>query len=294
MDPITMLVIGLVVGLVVGYIIGRFGKKIMQMLREALKKKQDKDKSDDEDAAALQDEEGDWDDPDKTEEMLQEFMNLEQNPGIDDNPEMEFNPIFDYLIKRQKELDRIEFLRKRAEEEGTTLEELNETAVAPGQRQNALATLISVGARVTPMFNAESAAAIAQKEARCRAKNIETYLTKTCEVDCATFKRDDKKRMGGKKVMSAYEKALSTQENRVDGVRAKVEITAAKHSRDQLREQLRLNPHLGGSQKFERRGAEKISMADLATIQDELENEAMDDDNEEEGDEDAEDEQLGA
>jgi len=289
-----MLVIGLVVGLVVGYIIGRFGKKIMQMLREALKKKQDKDKSDDEDAAALQDEEGDWDDPDKTEEMLQEFMNLEQNPGIDDNPEMEFNPIFDYLIKRQKELDRIEFLRKRAEEEGTTLEELNETAVAPGQRQNALATLISVGARVTPMFNAESAAAIAQKEARRRAKNIETYLTKTCEVDCATFKRDDKKRMGGKKVMSAYEKALSTQENRVDGVRAKVEITAAKHSRDQLREQLRLNPHLGGSQKFERRGAEKISMADLATIQDELENEAMDDDNEEEGDEDAEDEQLGA
>jgi len=289
-----MLVIGLVVGLVVGYIIGRFGKKIMQMLREALKKKQDKDKSDDEDAAALQDEEGDWDDPDKTEEMLQEFMNLEQNPGIDDNPEMEFNPIFDYLIRRQKELDRIEFLRKRAEEEGTTLEELNETAVAPGQRQNALATLISVGARVTPMFNAESAAAIAQKEARRRAKNIETYLTKTCEVDCATFKRDDKKRMGGKKVMSAYEKALSTQENRVDGVRAKVEITAAKHSRDQLREQLRLNPHLGGSQKFERRGAEKISMADLATIQDELENEAMDDDNEEEGDEDAEDEQLGA
>jgi len=266
----------------------------MQMLREALKKNQDKDKSDDEDAAALQDEEGDWDDPDKTEEMLQEFMNLEQNPGIDDNPEMEFNPIFDYLIKRQKELDRIEFLRKRAEEEGTTLEELNETAVAPGQRQNALATLISVGARVTPMFNAESAAAIAQKEARRRAKNIETYLTKTCEVDCATFKRDDKKRMGGKKVMSAYEKALSTQENRVDGVRAKVEITAAKHSRDQLREQLRLNPHLGGSQKFERRGAEKISMADLATIQDELENEAMDDDNEEEGDEDAEDEQLGA
>jgi len=173
---------------------------------------------------------------------------------------------------------------------------MDDAAAAPVQRQNALATLIAVGARVTPMFNAESAAAIAQKEARRRAKNIETYLTKSCEVDCATFKRDDKKRMGGKRVMTAYEKALSTQDNRIDGARAKVEITAAKHSRDQLREQLRLNPHLGGSQKMERRGAEKISMADLATIQDELENEGLDDEDvdEEEDDEDADNEQLGA
>ena len=201
------------------------------------------------DSKAIRDDEGDNDleDEKAKEDLMNKFMDLAQNPGIDDNPECEFNPVWEYKIKRQKELDRIEFMRKRAEEEGFDLDEDGggDGGGAGAGRQNALATLVQVGARVTSVLNKDNAAAQAAKDMRRKMKNIETFLVKQMDVDIQTTKAEKGKRMEVNRKLTAYEKAMDTKKHPAGAdALSDVGVTAAKFGRGQLKEIARQRPEL--------------------------------------------------
>jgi len=261
-----MLLLGLVVGLVIGFLVGRFGKKMLAALKDMLSKApKPPAAADDGDADPIMDE--DLDDPQQLNAFLDAFLDADHTAGIDDNPEVSVNPIFDYRIRKQKELDRLEFARKKAEEEGLTLEEGGDDVAADGaQHKNALATLIEAGARVTSVQSAQSAAAQAASEARRQTKNIETFLAKYMDIDVSTTnKRESRKRNTAKPTMSAYDKAMQTRDATPGQQTVKVAISAAKRSRGQLRAILHKRPDLG---KGERRN-ERLSLTDVNTVQEE-------------------------
>ena len=252
MNGIVMLIIGLSVGFIIGFLWGRFGKKLLKMLQEMLAKAASKaPEPDNGEADAIEDpDEGDEDDPEKLKEMLNTFLDSEMTPGIDDNPGIEFNPIFDYLIRRQKEQDRLEFAKKKAEEEGYEFDEGGDGPVAVGDgKQNALALLIAAGARVTSIRSANSAAEAAQKEARRKMKNIETFLAKVMDVDVSTTKREPGKRMTDKPILNVYEKAMDTAKNPPGARATGTALTAAQNSRKQLKSILLKRPDLNKAPK---------------------------------------------
>ena len=246
-DPIVMLIIGLTVGLVVGFTIGRFGPKLWEMLKKLCAKLANKPKPESPDAgdsAAVNDDEDEIGNDEK-EELIDKFMDVSQNPGIDDNPDIGFNPVWEYKIKQQKELDRLEFMRKRAEEEGLDMDEdMAGGGGAPGGSKNALATLIEAGARVTSVMNADNAAAQAAKDARRKMKNIETYLIKQMDIEVSTVKREKGKRMEQNRKLTAYEMAMESAAKAGVEERARLGLTSAKFSRLQLKEILRRRPEL--------------------------------------------------
>ena len=309
MDPIMMLIIGLVAGLLIGFIVGRFGKKAMSLLAEAMKMmKQSKAAMPDEPGegkAIREDEEDEEIDPDKARTIIDGFLDNVVTAGIDDNPDAEFNPVWDFKIRKQKERERLEFRQKMAEEAGTTLDEWDEDDGGGGfgGRANALATLIAAGARVTGVHSAQDAKALAAKEARRKMKSIETFLTKHMDVEVVQIRKDKTKRMEADRKLTVYEKAIETKKNRADGERQEVAIGAAKSSRLQLKELLRRNPSMGGPLK--RRATERRrdtehqgGLSELSKLHqmdaDDLQKALEDDDDEgEEGEEGGYDDEFG-
>jgi len=267
-----MLLVGLGIGLVVGFLIGRFGKSMLSAMKDMLSKvpKAPAATSED-DGLADPVHEDDVQDPENQNEFLNTFFDVGQTAGIDDNPEVVVNPIFDYQIRKQKELDRLEFARKKAEEEGLTLDEMGDDATADVDRRknNALATLIIAGARVTSVQSGHSAAAQAASDTRRKMKNIETYLSKYMDINVSTAKRESGRRNKSKSLISAYEKAMQTRDNPTGDKVTKVAISAAKRSRGQLKAILRQRPELGtGKTAGERRNG--VSTTEMAAVAEEL------------------------
>lgn len=247
MVPMSMAIIFLIIGLVVGFILGRI-EKIIGFIVRMLKKMSKKEESDaKEDNEGINDEEDL--DQDEARELISKFLDSNMHPGIDDNPEVEFNPVWDFRIRKQKEKEKLLLRQKQAEEMGINLDEEDEHPQdMGGGRQNPLSLLISVGARVVGVHSVDNAAALAAKEARRKMKNIESYLTKQMDIDTALVKKDANKKLDAKKKISVYEMAMKTKNDHgpKDALSA-LAITNAKSSRDQLRELLRTKPEL---QKF--------------------------------------------
>lgn len=250
LDGITMLIIGLSVGLLMGFLLGRYSKKISKSAAAASSMAGAISKAaaaaGNGDSQAIRDAEDELREDEDKEELMNKFMDNTQNPGIDDNPECEFNPVWEYKIKQQKAIDRIEFMRKRAEEEGLDFDEFgdNEGVGPPAGRKNALAQLIEAGARVTSVMSGDSATAQAARDARRKMKNIEAFLSKQMDIDVNMVKVEKGKRMEQNRMLTAYEKALETKKTRVEEGTTEVSLSAAKSARMQLREALRRNPGL--------------------------------------------------
>ena len=281
MNGILMLLIGLAVGYVIGFLWGRFGKKIWQWLMKLLKKIQKMPLDEDDKADAIHDDELD-EDGGKLKDLLPEFLDTEQTEGIDDNPDVQINPIFPYLIAQQKARDRLEFARKRAEEEGYNLEEEGEGGPAVQTKENALNILIAVGARTTSVMSASDSAALAAKEARRKMKNIESYLSKSMEIDTTSTKREPGKRMTSKVILNPYEKAMDTKDNPAVKKTERVAARASRRSRIQLKEVLKKRPDLQQLQEERSEASQDSALAEVA----EGKASAEDEGEEEEGEED--------
>ena len=99
--PMSMAIIFLIIGLVVGFILGRI-EKIIGFIVRMLKKVSKKEESDaKEDNEGINDEEDL--DQDEARELISKFLDSNMHPGIDDNPEVEFNPVWDFRIRKQKD-----------------------------------------------------------------------------------------------------------------------------------------------------------------------------------------------
>ena len=254
MNPMVMLAVGLAVGLIVGFIWGRFGKKALAALSADSMKMMPMKKmpmpDEPGEGRAVRDEDNEEIDADKARSVIAGFLDNTMTPGIDDNPDAEFNPVWDYKIRKQKEKERLEFRQKMAEDAGISIDEWDEdNDVNFAGARNALATLISAGARVTGVHSAQDAKALAAKEARRKMKSIETFLSKQMDVEVAQVRKEKGKRMEANRVLDVYEKAMSTKKDRADGERGEVAISSAKSSRIQLKELLRRNPTIGGPLK---------------------------------------------
>ena len=300
MNDVVVLLIGLVAGLIVGFIIGRYGKILWRMLMNLIKATPRQPSAPDNgEADAIHDPDGedDEEDADKLKEMISTFLDAESTPGIDDNPNIEFNPIFDYLIKRQKEQERLEFAKKRAEEEGMDFEDGGDNqAIDTGGKANALQILIKAGAQTTSVRTADNAAAVAAQEARRKMKNIEVFLSKAMGVDTSVTKREPGKRMTTKPVLNVYEKAMDTATHPAQARAVATALTAARQSRRQLQSILKQRPELNKPQPEEpvlvprQRGNGGVDVrAELLAMHDELQDLAdAEDEEDEEDDEDEE------
>ena len=172
--------------------------------------------------------------------------------GLDDHPDRRINPVLIYQIKLERERQREE--KRRAEKlaligdvDGLSAAEIEErlaatefdTTAGTAQKQNALATLISVGARVTSVQSKDSAESAMIAELRRVQRNIDVYLQKALEVEVkrtVPVKRKDKQ---GGALKSAFEVAKSTASAPIGGEKVAREtrnLLVAKSSRDILRQ----------------------------------------------------------
>ena len=250
-NPIITLLIGIVIGLLLGAPIGYYYRKKAKAAGAAPSEKAKAV------AAAMSKDAGQGDsssikDPDAVEdELLQlvNFLDINANPGIDDHPDLHFNPIIEYQMRQAKDRERKERMEKAAIEAGLTLEELESQGIAIGNQRNALATLVAAGARLEPVHRGDTAAEAHKKEARRKVKNIETYLIKQAltqaqdsAATAAAAKRMAEKARNAKKVVTVYDKAMDTVVNRHGGTRGDKVVVSAKAARNQLRDFLRRNP----------------------------------------------------
>jgi len=173
-------------------------------------------------------------------EDVDDFLNSDQIPGMDDHAELEFNPIINYKIKIAKEEARKEQRRAQLIAEGYDPDEMGDEhamAAVGGGKQNALATLVAVGARVKPMAGAMNAEAVAREDRRRTLRTIDAYLAKTYEADVARVATQPKP--GAAKKLSALDAAKISETKRAGAdVDARFEgiINVVKHARTQLRD----------------------------------------------------------
>ena len=258
----SMLIIGLIIGLVVGFLLGFLlgtrAKQLAQsllMMPSALKTllkslapwKSDFQKED----------EGEADDTVEGDEELDaelnvdNFLNNEQLPGLDDHPEVNFNPIILYKVKQSQEEVRKEKRRAQLIADGFDPDAMDEYELAnaitsaPQTKANPLNLLIELGARVTAVRGGRNQEAIEREDRRRQLKTIDTFLSKHLDADVTrvTAKSKDSAAAGGdKKKMSALDVAKHPVAENARDVQYKTSFGAAKWGREQLREIQRVNP----------------------------------------------------
>ena len=138
-----------------------------------------------------------------------------------------FNPIMMYKLKLAKEEARKEKIRAQLIADGydpDAMDADDAAAVAGGAgavRNNALFTLISAGARVTPISASQSAEAAAREDKKRQLRNIDSYLAKNMEADVARVPLAQRKQ------------AYRHQVHRwrwPDGQRCNVSVATAQHA----------------------------------------------------------------
>jgi len=225
-------------------------------------------------------------------DVVNAFLNSNSTPGLDDHCDLEFNPVVLYQIKRAKEGARIAKIRDQMIAEGLDPDDDSQMAMISqpvGRTKiSALAVLVAHGASVSRVRS--DTVDQAQKEQRRTLKTVEVYLTKQLEVDASRTQNglQNSKRVGiSLQQISALEVALHSSQYTPRFSREKRQINIATAARDQLREVQRTRPlpvHSQSSSSFEdlfgagdgvaervsRRGAEAISLDDLAAIQAEM------------------------
>ena len=195
---------------------------------------------------------------------VDDYLNMEQS-GLDDHPDMQINPVLMYQIKLERERQREE--KRRADKlallgdiDGLSPDEVEQRLAAtefednagPAQKANALATLISVGARVTAVHGGGSAESALIAERRRLQRNIDVYLQRALDIDVKRSAPTKRVARGGGALPSAAEVARETGlkpfggENHARSVR---NLRIAKDSRNvwrswEARRRLTLPPEL--------------------------------------------------
>ena len=203
---------------------------------------------------------------------LEDFLSTSGNTGLEDHPEMEFNPVLLYQVKVAKELERerkrqlaLDALQDGAEGADSAGNELG------GYKQNALSLLISVGARTLPVQSKDKAENSLVQERKRQQKTIDTHLFKERGIQArAAAVKGSKQPARGEKVKSALEVARETESIPHGGLsyqRSLRNTLTAKASRDTLREWLRLHPRPKDeeddlSEEEERENIDRRSRAD--------------------------------
>lgn len=173
------------------------------------------------------------------------FLNMAEEPGLDDHPDLYMSPIVLYQIKKHKE-EQLQQQRKNfLAAEGHTEEEIEEMMAAgvkaggeaTAARANPLALLISVGARVEAVRKKDNSDALARVERRRMQKTIDVFLNKTRDI---AVKREDQKLRTerGARIKTANEAAkeiLKDDEDAGKAFRLNRNVAAAKMAREQYR-----------------------------------------------------------
>lgn len=207
-----------------------------------------KDSSAMQDAEAMQEgeqeneEEENKKDLEEEKDPMADFLNLDEDAGLDDHPDIDLNPVMMFQIKKAKDAQRIQKQREELAAEGLTEAEIDDR-IAEGAgggagdgKPNALQVLIAAGARVEPVKGKTSEDAIKKTELRRKQRNIAVFLQKTLDID-TTVRVDKGGSKGGKK--SAFEVARETKTKPVGGdllTRELKQHSYAKAARDALRE----------------------------------------------------------
>ena len=155
---------------------------------------------------------------------LDEFLSSEHILPLEEHPDVHINPILLYEARKAKEkakedrkLKAITEMREKLIAEGLSEDEIDER-MAEGDatmldgapvRQNALAVLISVGARVVPGAASGSADSLALQDRKRQQKNIEMYLANSLMLDMRKTKAVGKNAIGVR-MKNAYEMAKQT------------------------------------------------------------------------------------
>lgn len=243
-----------VFALIIGFLIGTRAKQIVQAAKASAKavlsirellKAGAADKNDDGEAeAAGEDDEEEEQEP---QELLEGFMNSDQINGMDDHPDIVRNPILLYHVKLSKDEARREKRKLALIAEGMDEEDAEQMLrdeAAGGMisggggegKQNALATLIAAGARVTAVTGGQSNEAALADERRRTARTIEVFLEKNRGID--TSKTAMKKSNGGKRMENALDVAVKSKSTSIggpDAQRHSEKIQMARTGRQLLR-----------------------------------------------------------
>ena len=137
--------------------------------------------------------------------------------ALDDHPDMTLNPILMYQIGKAKQEAREKKRIAMLANEGLTEEEIGERLLGNGAmgdgtqfRQNALAVLISAGARVIPISASGTDDTAAANERRRLQRTVEQYLKKDLEIDTSKTAVSSTRAPQGGRIKSAHDVAAET------------------------------------------------------------------------------------
>lgn len=160
---------------------------------------------------------------------IEEYLDATWQPGMDDHPEVELNPILTYKIDEEKRAA----LRAAAEasEEGD-----NPTRGVPG-------AIARLGWALDEDPNA-SKEEMRIKDTRRRMKNIEGYLARTFDADVSFVKAAQSTKVSGANGVrfGALDIAKQTADERVGGRRGSTMMIVAQKGREQLARYMAANP----------------------------------------------------
>ena len=258
----------MIAGMLIGYVWGTRGKQILAAMRKAFKmfldsrfvasltvkvSKDDKDGEDDENGRV------DEEIPDSG-PGIEDFLSTQPLPQLEDHQDVEVNPIILYQVKLAKEKARedrqtkiISELRDKMIAEGLSEDEIVEkllestnVAAQGSSKQNALATLISIGASFTPGAGQGNQEQVALQDRRRRMRNVESYLANALDIDVRKPKTEPKKNASGVAYKDAYQVARETKVIPFDGGRddrSKSAIRFAKDSRKIFKDYHKAHPY---------------------------------------------------
>lgn len=240
----------LAVGLVVGFLIGIRARQLISAVKNipkaaiTLKDVMKAGKKADDGAGDTEKLDEDPDGEEDVGDIMDQFYSTDTTTGLDDHPDVVRSPIIMYHIKLAKDDARREKRKQALLAEGMDEEDaerllLDEAAGvgmfggvlnSDGTRANALATLISVGARVTSAGNnAQSAEAAAQEERKRAARTIDAFLSKSRGID--TTRTQPVKSASRKNAADALEIAIATKQKPYGGETAERIDKAAVQAR---------------------------------------------------------------
>jgi len=192
---------------------------------------------------------GAGDDADQQEEeeeeepsLLDQYIQpLEADPELADHPDVQISPVILYNIKKVKEELRLAQRKAALLADGLDEKEVEERMAMEassgggggGGRMNALALLISVGARVEATSGSGNAEHVATMDRRRMQRNVDAYLQKAAGVEKFRSEKTARDPLGGR-LKVAHEVAHETKLRRVGGEeyeRAMANLKKAKEAR---------------------------------------------------------------
>ena len=236
--------------LLLGWLIGtraRYALLAAMALKELMKKKAEMGAGEDDDDKVEEDDK----DLDEEKSPLEIAMSRENEPGLDDHPDTELNPILLYQIRMAKE----ELRRKKQAEIAAALEAGEESGAAV-VKEGKLRLLTDAGAlRWVGKKRLQAGGDARMAEIREQLKKVDTHLATLFEIDVSRVPRPrvTNKIAGGKKVLTALSKANDLKWNPHEFEQVRKEQEVAEYAR---RGRSRVQPpldHMLAAQSMARR-----------------------------------------